>query len=66
MITIKEPPGKVTYVVQMYSDLTGGWADVVTGLTEYAAQRSLINWQAIHPGRAFRPVRRTTVDEELD
>lgn len=65
MITIKEPPRSVDYVVQMKSRETGKWVDVVTGLGKQSIMGTLERWRSIHPGREFQPVKRTFTEEVI-
>ena len=65
MITFHQPPAQGAHVIQMKSRETGQWVDVVTGLGEPAASASLGRWRSIHPGREFRLIRRTFIEEVI-
>lgn len=66
MIEIHPPPRDGDHVVQMLS-LTathGVYVDVATGLNPVElGEHVLERWRTIHPGRAFRLVKRYVRDE---
>lgn len=69
MITVQVPPPPVGWVLQVLSLADDTWCDVAVADARTTALGdvlvSLPRWRTRHPGRKFRLIRRTLVEEVL-
>ena len=63
---ISEPPSPVSYVVQIRSNATGDYVDIVVGIESEAQAWEIVTRQrTIRPGALIRAVRRVTRDQVI-